>query len=481
MSSVAVLIGNAVYERENHLECCAHDVAAMQALLEATGRFDKVHAHVNADADGIRNALREALPEDTRHDEIFFYFSGHGDQVASELFYCGTDYDGRRPNATGVSQNDLIDILRAATPETLVMVVDACFSGALLVKDIQALKPVKKEGLRNVLQFSSSLDDQTSQGGDVLSEFTRAFLEASVRKTEGAVYYTDLVNTLRDDFLGNDDQTPFFVSQGTGREVFVDDAAKLSDFRTELKTKWANHDDEGHDVSETDDQDEYGAVQVLPPLTPKQLLEAAEEQMGTVDDAKALTAALFDGLVAAFNESDFTNFFDAATIEHNDFNEPATRDFIVRVLSREVRPDRMVTAEVKTKRRTDHAWATATMGLMAAMNPDWTESLDLRLNCRLDRAQFKLTLTPKYRTLQQIELVLSCAPSLERCYVFELLTQHMRTDWNAFADEGREITRRWYKVDWGGSVDRIIANAREAVDKAVRDHIEAATKRLSEG
>jgi hypothetical protein len=46
-------------------------------------------------------------------------------------------------------------------------------------------------------------------------------------KTEGVVFYTDIINTLRDEFIDNNLQTPFFVSQHTGREQFVDDAKRL--------------------------------------------------------------------------------------------------------------------------------------------------------------------------------------------------------------------------------------------------------------
>lgn len=484
MASVAVLIGNAVYKRENQLPCCVQDVAAMRALVEATGRFDSIHAHVDVTADEMREALRAALPADGQHDEVFFYYSGHGAVGGADLFYCGTDYDGRRPNATGLSQADLLDLLRAATPATLIMVIDACFSGALLVKDAQPLKPVSKEGLRNVLQFSSSMDNQTSMGGDRLSAFTRAFLEASLRKTEGTVYYADLVNIIRDDFLGNDDQTPFFVNQGTGREVLVDDAGKLNDVRSRLHSEWTEHDEGDVDDGDADEEDdavrEGGAVQVLAPLTPKQLLVEAEERMGTPEEAAELTNELFDGLLAALSEGDFAEFFDTSTVEHSSYVESTTREFMIRVLSRETRLDRMVTAEIKRKRKKPNPWEAASLGILAAMDAEWTELFTLELNCRLERAQFKITLTPKYRTLQQLRLVMSCAPSLERCYIFELITQHPRTDWNAFDDEGRELTRRWYKVDWDESLDGIIRNARDALEKAVRDHIESAVKRLTD-
>lgn len=216
MTSIAILIGNAAYEQEDDLACCAEDVKAMTALVEATGRFDNVYARTNVDSDAMRDLLRTTLLPTGEYEEIFFYFSGHGAQIGGDLFYCGTTFDGGRPNETGVSHTEVLNLLRPAAPKLLVKVIDACYSGALLVKTQRTTHPVVKEGLRNILQFSSSKDDQTSWGGEQLSAFTRAFLEASVRKTEGTVYYSDIANTLRDDFLENDIRRHFSSIKAPG-------------------------------------------------------------------------------------------------------------------------------------------------------------------------------------------------------------------------------------------------------------------------
>ncbi|WP_181174050.1 caspase family protein [Mesorhizobium sp. B2-5-7] len=476
MTSTAILIGNAEYDQETPLPCCSEDVAAMRALLEATGRFDHIFPYVNLDADAMREAVRGALPPDGDHDEVLFYFSGHGIHIGAELYVCGTAFDPSRPNETAFPHSEIMDLFRAARPDVLVTVIDACYSGALLVKGDRPLLPVVKDGLRNVLQFSSSLDDQTSLGGERLSAFTRAFLEASVRKTEGVVYYTDIKNTLRDDFIGNDDQTPFFVNQGTGREILVDDARKLAGFRDELANRWRSKADESDENVERDDTGDLTVT--AGPVTATQLLMAAEKRMGGPDEAKALIDNLFDGVLKRFNESEFAEFFDAATTEHATFNEPVIRDFMIRVLSRETRPDRLVTAEIKRTKKKASPWEQATMGILATFNQEWTEHFDLELNCTMLRAQLKLTLTPKYKALQQLQLVLSCAPSLNQCYIFEMVTQHPRISWDAFDDEGREIVRRWYTKGWAADVEFLIGNICDALTKAVRDHIDETTKRL---
>ncbi len=349
MKSVAVLIGNAEYVQENNLPCCREDVSAFYSLLEATGRFDEIISKVDLDADGMRSAVREALPLGEDCEEIFFFFSGHGCHIGGDLYLCGTNFDGSRPNETGLSHSDLIDIFRAAAPKVLITVFDACFSGAPLVKGAPVVPEIAKSGLQNVLQFSSSLDSQTSLGGEKLSEFTRAFLDASVRKSEGEVFYTDIKNALRDEFLNNDSQTPFFINQGTGRERLVDDVKKLASFKKKLGTVWSSKDDD----DTAGDAAEEGNLEItqVEPLTPIQALAAIEDKMATPEDADKLIGKIFDGVIDRFSVSDFEEFFEEEITDYSDFYETASEEFMIRILSREERYDRLVTAEIKREKK----------------------------------------------------------------------------------------------------------------------------------
>ncbi|KPF52043.1 hypothetical protein IP65_17765 [Novosphingobium sp. AAP1] len=487
LPSIAILIGNATYTQQNPLECCRRDVEAMAALLEATERFDRIDAHVDLDADQIRAVVREALPAEGGCDEVFFYFSGHGDIQTAEFYYCGTSYDSKRPNLTGVSHSALDDLFRAASPATLVKVIDACFSGTLLIKsEPLPPPPVHKDGFRNVLQFSSSMDSQTSMGGDPLSTYTRGFLEASVRREEGAVFYTDIANALRDAFIDNDEQTPFFANQGTGREILVDDAGRLAEFKTRLAKEFGAPRQEGvgdEDGQADEDAAERGNVVVAEPRTIKDILETAEVRMGSPEQATAMISELFDGLVEAFDEHEFVEAFEKDVTQHSHYCESTIENFMIRVLSREKRPDNLVTAEIERKRRKANPFTAATTSMLLALNQyddQYTELFTLRLNCSLDRAQLRLTLTPKYRSLQQHVLVLSCAPSLERLYVFELLTRHLRTDWNRFDDDGQEVVRRWYKLEWGQDLGWLVEKIHAALVNSMREHIEISIQGLTD-
>lgn len=474
MTSIAILIGNAAYEDENDLPCCAEDVKAMTALLEATGRFDGIYSRTDVDADTMRDLLRSTLSTSGNYDEIFYYFSGHGAQIGGELYYCGVTFDGSRPNETGVSHSEVLNLLRPASPNLLVKVIDACYSGALLVKSESAVHPVAKAGFRNILQFSSSKDDQTSWGGEILSAFTRAFLEASVRKTDGTVYYTDIANTLRDDFLENDDQTPFFFNQGTGRESLVSDATVLASIRDRLTSEWG--------MSNSSSSNSVLPVPSTPQNVPtlEELLSKAEERMTSPEGANSFIGSIFDGVISKFDASEFSSVFLQDLSEHSYYCEPVAEEFMIRILARETRPDRLVTAEIERVKKRSSPWDIGSAALAMAMNPEWTEQYTLSLNCSLDRAQLSVSLTPKYRSLQQLKLVLSCAPSLDHCYLFEIVTLHPRTDWEKFSSSGTEVIRRWYKLEWNQSVDHVVQKICDGLTKSIQDHISATAKRISE-
>ena len=234
MTNVAILIGNADYSSLHTLDCCKADVQAMKELLEATEKYAGIYIVEDSAADVIKAKVRQVIQERSPKDELFLYFSGHGYQHENDFYLCATDFDSRRPNATGLSTDELHALLKLADADLVVKVIDACNSGTPLVKAESPLQIHDKQGFKNIIQISSCREDQCSVTGEPLSLFTEKFRTAALRKTEGAVYYTDIVNSLRDAFIQNDDQTPFFVFQVTGRESFVDNAHRLDALRDQV-------------------------------------------------------------------------------------------------------------------------------------------------------------------------------------------------------------------------------------------------------
>lgn len=467
MENISIIVGNSTYSHAQDLECCTADTQAIYELLEATKKFSVVRRCEDLTSSELKDQLREFLGAFSEINELFFYFSGHGYQGAGDFFFCCTDFQAERPNETGLSLSDLHDLFRAANTNLVVKVIDACHSGTLLLKSDGAFMPAPKDGFNGHIQIASCLDDQSSLTGDPLSEFTQHFLEAAISKVDGTVYYTDIINSLRDRFLNNAHQTPHFVSQGTGREIFADSGEKFASIRQRV---FANQ----NDATEPDPSDQIADQETT---TPFERLKQLEHLFVEKEKAQEFTAAFSAAIESAVQKvaAKYVDGYDIDTFHHDDYYEADTRDFIIRVLHKEKRPDNFVTAGI-TREMKEKPFGSigSTWSLLAtSMNSgrNVLESFELDLNCSFENVQFKISLTPKLQSLKKWSLIISFAPSLTTCYVFEYLMSHGLSDWGKFEGDGVEVKRRWYKFDWdqnfGGAVSKITDNLSDSIDQNI--------------
>ena len=471
MPSIAVLVGNTNYRTLTTLECCAADLNAMEELLRATGKYDKIEVIQNADSSALKDKLRSVLGSISDVKELFFYYTGHGYSNENDFFYCSTNFDTRKPNETGLSTEELHTFLRLSNAELVVKVADACNSGTQLIKSDLGLSPFNKQGFRNLIQISSCLDTQSALTGDPLSLFTEKFRNAALAKSEGVVHYMDVIGSLRDQFIGSDGQTPFFVQQGTGREEFVDDAHKLDDLRAAVKVREEANSDATNDA--------IGTPSAPPTLI--ELLNTAESKLATPEAIGKFIETLFASLRKKMSAKDFGDLFYIEFVEHDSFKEDTSERFIIEIMSREKRTDNFVTAEYSRKfRRSNPAFLGAIASSLSRLYDDeqFVEMYDLQLNCKMARVQLKVTFTPKFSTLQRIILVVTCAPSLEHCYVFEVVTIHMLNDFGKYDETGANSVRRWYKISWSDNNDGFSTKITGTLFEKIKDHIENAAKRL---
>lgn len=471
MSNVGILLGNVTYQSLNKLDCCREDVAAMEALLAATGKYEVLRSLVDSEADAMKAAIRETLAAVAEVDEVLFYFSGHGVQRKSEFYFCATNFDGSRPNETGLSTSELHTLLRSCNPKLVVKVIDACNSGTSLIKAEESVFRIQKGELGDFIQIASCLDSQGSLTSHPLSQFTQSFCQAALRKVDGSVYYTDVINSLRDDYIGDEYQTPHFVSQGTGREVFVEDASRLSSFRDRFEKQWVEIEDSTELVPAADDSVEQRQTMLT-------LISNAEEKFGTQDEAKEFISDLFDGIIERVGSTEFTDFFDVKIDEHSNFREDAVKPFIVRCLARERRPDNFVEASVGRLKKRRPIWESSMVSAM--LGDEYLEHLDLELNCPMPRIQLKVLFVPKFGSLNQLSLIMTCAPSLNSCYIFEVVREHLRTGWSSFDEEGGKVVENWYERLWSEDISWLVEASCDRLLEAVRKHVEQTNKRLAE-
>lgn len=162
-----------------------------------------------------------AIGTSTHIEEALVYFSGHGVYQTDALLCC-SDFDPKRPASTSLTNTEIDDLLRSMAPGVAVKIIDACQSGSPYIKDATAgfEKALRESQLKAFICMASSQTNQFSYATTECSAFTDRLIDAALFKTEGTVLYRDIQAALADSFVGNPEQTPFFVIQGTGLEVF---------------------------------------------------------------------------------------------------------------------------------------------------------------------------------------------------------------------------------------------------------------------
>ncbi len=223
--NIAILIGIAKYKSEAALPACGLDAENMRRLLAATKKYDDIQLIVdNTNSNQVKDSLRQffAKYQSTEGiEEVFVYFSGHG-VYQNDAMLCCSDYDSNRPATTSISNAELDDLIRSVRPSVAVKVIDACQSGSPYIKDASSgfEKALSKSPLGSFICMASSRQDQSSYASATESFFTKRWIDAALSKDVGAVLFRDIQAALADAFVSDPDQTPFFVNQGSGLEVF---------------------------------------------------------------------------------------------------------------------------------------------------------------------------------------------------------------------------------------------------------------------
>lgn len=240
--NIAILIGVSEYKTESDLPACLHDAENMTRLLISTKKYDDILTITkNTQASQLKDSIRGFFKKhqsESNIDEALIYFSGHG-VYNSDAFLCCSDFSSDRPATTSISNSELDDLLRSVSPKVAVKIIDACQSGSPYIKDADGgfEKALKKSQLDSFICMASSRKDQYSYASSSTeSDFTSKWIEAATEKTEGTVLYRDIQAALADAFSADHDQTPFFVNQGTGLEVFSTVTEEMISFREISKT-----------------------------------------------------------------------------------------------------------------------------------------------------------------------------------------------------------------------------------------------------
>jgi len=247
MARIAVILGVSNYARQQSLPACQNDADLVQFILNNSKEYEDILflAGSNTNSDEVKHQLTQFVEKHKGRanlEEVFFFYSGHGQFLNDEFYYILSDFDESRRNRTSLKNSELDGYLRTLRPNLAVKIVDACNAGVQYVKDAGGLaamleKGSKEEGLKKVYFLFSSLFDQSSFASTAVSNYTRSFVEAIYTHGRPEIRYRDIVDQITDYFANDTDQRPFFVIQADNTEIFgsFSDNEK-SDIRTRLES-----------------------------------------------------------------------------------------------------------------------------------------------------------------------------------------------------------------------------------------------------
>lgn len=225
--NIAIIIGVSKYsEAKNNLPGCKNDAKAIHDVIQRTDKFTPI-LYINEEETSaktkelITNFVLEHKGKQV--DELFFYYSGHGEFVNDEFFYILSDFDTKKRKQTSLQNSEIDDLIRTLSPQLVVKVIDACQSGTTYIKESNVISKYftdTKKGFQKCYFLNSSLNNQSSYQDELISFFTQSFIKSIKEHSTDEIRYKDIVDFISDEFETNSEQTPFFVIQADYTEKF---------------------------------------------------------------------------------------------------------------------------------------------------------------------------------------------------------------------------------------------------------------------
>ncbi|MBX2896028.1 MAG: caspase family protein [Cyclobacteriaceae bacterium] len=242
--NIAVIIGVSEYkDKRNNLPGCLNDTSAINNTLSKSEKFDSILLlNTNQDSAKVKEELTNffATNKGQKIDELFFYYTGHGEFYNSEFYYILSDYDSSKRKQTTLQNSEIDTLIKTLNPSLVVKVIDACQSGTSYIKESDAISKYfdsSKMTFNKCYFLNSSLNTQSSFQDDEMSYFTKSFIEAIKQHKTDDIRYKDIIDFISDEFESNGEQTPFFVIQAELTEKFCTITKLLREYLKNISVK----------------------------------------------------------------------------------------------------------------------------------------------------------------------------------------------------------------------------------------------------
>lgn len=225
--NLAIIISISEYtDPNNNLPGCKKDSESINKILQKTGKFDEIlFINDRLSSGKVKERLTDFIAEHkvNKINELFFYYTGHGEFYNDEFYYILSDYNQDKRNQTTLQNEEVDSLFRTLEPNLVIKLIDACQSGKAYIKEAGAVtKYFKKtvDRFNKCYFLNSSLKDQSSFQTDVISDFTLSFIKSIKEHDTTEIRYKDIMDYISDDFEKSTSQTPFFVVQADYTEKF---------------------------------------------------------------------------------------------------------------------------------------------------------------------------------------------------------------------------------------------------------------------
>lgn len=136
--NIAIILAVSDYQNTSCLPGCILDGQIVKSLLDETGKYNEL-LFIDQETNSIK--VKEKLSDFIANnqgeifDEVFFYYSGHGDFRDNEFYYILSDFNRNSYRQTSLANSELDSFLKQLNPNLTIKVVDACHSGVTYIKD----------------------------------------------------------------------------------------------------------------------------------------------------------------------------------------------------------------------------------------------------------------------------------------------------------------------------------------------------------
>lgn len=248
---LAIIIGISEYDNINDLPSCKQDAEVISGIFDYVDEeWDKITiTDSNTTSEDINKKIEGFIDKhkSSQIEQLFFYYSGHGHIEENEFYFVPTDFDMDRLNFKSISNEKIDSYLLQLNSELIIKIVDACYAGAITIKDtprVMEEKAMKKSDERfadkNFYFFLSSGAKQRSfiEDENSFSVYTKRIIEVlNTYETNSFIKYRDIQAKLADEF-NNDYQKPIYFMHGENTETFIRMTNDLKDYLSkELREK----------------------------------------------------------------------------------------------------------------------------------------------------------------------------------------------------------------------------------------------------